>query len=58
LAAVVTATLTRQQMVLRERGIGLTAVIGEAALRQEVGGEAALRGQRQLADTNPAVCAM
>jgi transcriptional regulator with XRE-family HTH domain len=47
----VTATLTRQQIVLRERGIGLTAVIGEAALRQEVGGEAVLRGQlRHLAE--------
>ena len=41
----VTATLTRQQVVLRERGIGLTAVIGEAALRQAVGGQAVLRGQ-------------
>jgi transcriptional regulator with XRE-family HTH domain len=41
----VTATLTRQQIVLRERGIALTAVIGEAALRQEVGSEAVLRSQ-------------
>ena len=53
----VTATLTRQQIVLRERGIALTAVIGEAALRQEVGGEAVLRSQlRYLADLADGQC--
>lgn len=53
----VTATLTRQQIVLSEQGIGLTAVIGEAALRQEVGGETVLRDQlRYLADLADGVC--
>jgi len=47
----VTATLTRQQIALRERGAILTAVIGEAALRQQVGGQAVLSAQlRHLAD--------
>jgi hypothetical protein len=53
----VTAALARQQIVLKERGLSLTAVIGEAALRQQVGGEAVLRGQlRHLADLADGRC--
>jgi transcriptional regulator with XRE-family HTH domain len=53
----VTATLTRQQVVLRERGVGFTALIGEAALRQEVGGESVLRSQlRYLAELADGQC--
>jgi transcriptional regulator with XRE-family HTH domain len=52
-----TATLTRQQITLRERGAILTAVIGEAALRQLVGGEAVLRAQLSyLADLADGRC--
>ncbi len=47
----VTATRTRQQVALREGGAVLTAVIGEAALRQQVGGAAVLSAQlRHLAE--------
>jgi transcriptional regulator with XRE-family HTH domain len=47
----VTATLARQQIALGERGVSVTAVIGEAALRQQVGGQAVLSAQlRHLAD--------
>ena len=53
----VTATLTRQQIALREIGAILTAVIGEAALRQQVGGEAVLSAQlRHLADLADGRC--
>lgn len=43
--ASVAAVLIRQQVTLRERGTPLTVVIGEAALRQQVGGAAVLRAQ-------------
>jgi transcriptional regulator with XRE-family HTH domain len=47
----VTATLTRQQIALGERGVSVTAVIGEAALRQQVGGQAVMSAQlSHLAD--------
>jgi len=53
----VSATLTRQQIALRERRVTLTAVIGEAALRQRVGGEAVLRAQlRHLANIADGHC--
>ncbi len=48
--AAVTATLARQQVVLHESGTTVAVVLGEAALRQEIGGASVLRGQlRHLA---------
>ena len=53
----VTATLTRQQVALGGRGATVTAVIGEAALRQRVGGQAVLSAQlRHLADLADGRC--
>jgi len=52
--AAVAATMARQQAVHRERGTTVTVVLGEAALRQEVGGADVLRGQlRHLASGCP-----
>jgi Domain of unknown function (DUF5753) len=49
--AMVAAVLARQQATLEERHAGLTVVIGEAALRQNIGGADVLRAQlRHLAD--------
>ena len=48
--AVAEATMTRQQAVFYESGTAVAVVLGEAALRQQVGGADVLRGQlRQLA---------
>jgi hypothetical protein len=41
----VAATMARQQAVFRERGTTVEVVLGEAALRQEVGGTDVLRSQ-------------
>jgi hypothetical protein len=49
--ATVAAVLARQQAMLRERRTRLTVVIGETALRQNIGGAEVLRAQlRHLAD--------
>jgi len=49
--AAVSAALARQNATMRERRTGLTAVIGEAALRQQVGSADVLRDQlRHLAE--------
>jgi Domain of unknown function (DUF5753) len=49
--ATVAAVLARQQAMLHERRSGLTVVIGEAALRQNIGGAEVLRAQlRHLAE--------
>jgi transcriptional regulator with XRE-family HTH domain len=46
----VAATMARQQAVLHEHGTAVAVVLGEAALRQEVGGAGVLRDQlRHLA---------
>ena len=46
----VAAMMARQRAVLRERGTRVVVVLGEAALRQQVGGAGVLRGQlRHLA---------
>jgi transcriptional regulator with XRE-family HTH domain len=50
-AATVTATLDRQRVTLSERGLPVTVVIGEAALRQRAGGPTVMRAQiSHLAD--------
>jgi hypothetical protein len=43
--AAVAATAARQRAVLHERGTTIAVILGEAALRQEVGGAGVLRGQ-------------
>ena len=49
--ATVAAVLARQRAMLEERRAGLTVVIGETALRQNIGGAEVLRAQlRHLAD--------
>jgi transcriptional regulator with XRE-family HTH domain len=51
----VAATMARQQAVFRERGTTVEVVLGEAALRQEVGGTDVLRSQlRHLAELGSA----
>jgi transcriptional regulator with XRE-family HTH domain len=48
--AAVTVALARQQVVLHESGTTVAVVLGEAALRREIGGASVLRGQlRHLA---------
>jgi transcriptional regulator with XRE-family HTH domain len=50
-AAIVEATQTRRQVVVHERRIKLSVIIGEAALRQQIGGSHVLRRQlRHLAE--------
>jgi hypothetical protein len=44
----VEATLARQKAILGERKPGIHLIIGEAALRQQVGGEAVMEGQLGL----------
>ena len=44
----VEATLARQRAILGERQPDIRLIVGEAALRQEVGGEAVMEGQLRL----------